>query len=402
MRITRIFVLLIIAIFLTGSALGQRKRTLVKKKVTPPAPAVVAAAPGGTLKPPVDMDDNGRSDFVVIRETGGATSSEGATTKIHGGVFSYRERRKIMRERYLKRQENGFQAAAPSVDTAVWWTKSSTTGLTSGALYGNFADDVFVSADFDGDGADDLIYWRPDSDPALSGFHWINSSNSTVGFDAFGTFLDDPTVVGDYDGDGIDDRAVFRCPDIGEAPGPCYYFYRSSANPSPSFNYSPWGYGTIEDFFPCAADYDGDNKMDLCVQRIDPNNSNSAQYVIQRSLGGQAEYISWGGLFDFIIPGDYDGDGRADFCARRNVLGVFHHYILFRTGATDTIIWGGTNGLAPDDVSVPGDYDGDTRTDIAIWRPADGVFWVRHANGSTRGESWGITSDYPLANFSVR
>ena len=48
---------------------------------------------------------------------------------------------------------------------------------------------------------------------------------------------------------------------------------------------------------------------------------------------------------------------------------------------------------------MPGDYDGDRRTDIAIWRPATGAWWI--INSST-GASWtrqrGKREDLPVAN----
>ena len=51
------------------------------------------------------------------------------------------------------------------------------------------------------------------------------------------------------------------------------------------------------------------------------------------------------------------------------------------TGSWFGVNWGG--GYPPfNDVPVPGDFDGDGITDIAVWRPAEGSWFVR---GSSNG-----------------
>jgi len=51
-------------------------------------------------------------------------------------------------------------------------------------------------------------------------------------------------------------------------------------------------------------------------------------------------------------------------------------------------------GLATDK-PVPGDYDGDGRTDIAVWRNAV-WFIVQSSNGNIRYEHFGLSSDIPV------
>ena len=49
------------------------------------------------------------------------------------------------------------------------------------------------------------------------------------------------------------------------------------------------------------------------------------------------------------------------------------------TGTMLSVHWGG--GYPPyNDVPVPGDFDGDGKTDIAIWRPGEGFWYVRRSS----------------------
>ena len=41
---------------------------------------------------------------------------------------------------------------------------------------------------------------------------------------------------------------------------------------------------------------------------------------------------------------------------------------------------------------VPGDYNGDGRTDLAVWRPADGTWYVR----GVAATAWGASGDVPV------
>lgn len=319
--------------------------------LTPGAPNV------GTPVAPqnhVDFNGDGKTDFAVVRNVGG-----GATGQVR------------------------------------WFININGTATTYGSDWG-IATDFFVPEDFDGDGKTDIAIWRAGA-PTVAAFYILESQANTVRIQPFGQSGDEPRVVEDYDGDGKADVSVYRA---GAASGEqSFWFFRGSLNnPGGNTTYVPWG---LNGDFPAPGDYDGDGKSDFVIQRN--NGGGQARFWMLQTTAG-FDSVVYGTPTDVIVPGDYDADGKTDLAVVRGIGGQYNWFV--RPSSTGVISAApiAVFGASATDFPVHGDYDGDGKTDPAIWRPSAtagaSAFWVMGSTGSVFSVPFGQNGDYPVANYN--
>lgn len=277
-----------------------------------------------------------------------------------------------------------FSIFRPS--NGVWYINKSGGGQTY-TQFGVANTDYPTPGDYDGDGKGDISVWR-DTDGI-----WYRLNSSTGGFDGvqFGTSQDEP-VARDYDGDGKTDVAVVR-----RTNGAMIWYILGT-----KMGFYTYQFGLATDY-TAPGDYDGDGKFDLAIQRPGATPSDQANFYILKSQTNTLEVVSWGLGNDLVVPGDYDGDGKTDVAiVRENATtsGNLGWYILRSSDKQPYIV---AFGLTDTDLTVQNDYDGDGKTDIAVWRDTTGTFYYLESgnNNNFTGIQWGIPNDFPVAAYDT-
>lgn len=260
--------------------------------------------------------------------------------------------------------------------------------------------------DFDGDGRQDYGVLRfPNVAPpgAAPITYW--NMNSTTGFQSptqWGNANTDFPTPGDYDGDGNDDIAIYRA---GASVGAQseYWFLRSSDAVAVKVDFGLAGDQAVN------RDYDGDGITDIAIFRRGAAQGDQANWWIRRSTAPSTFLLipfgttgpSSGASGDTPIPGDYDGDGKFDIAVYRFGGLTPNNTFIVRRSSDGTVRFQ-TFGNFSTDYVLPGDYDGDGKFDYAVARTgtvgtSPMQWWIlQSSNGLSRTQTFGISSDLPV------
>jgi hypothetical protein len=144
-------------------------------------------------------------------------------------------------------------------------------------------------------------------------------------------------------------------------------------------------------------DFDGDGRADFAV--VHQENNLKVWYIWQSTAGFRA--MQWGFATDSMVPGDYDGDGKTDVAVYRiqHSSNARHDFYILQSQ---------DNSFAAKSLTTPSpgfvyyvrqqDYDGDGKTDQAVYRRGspNGVYYINESLNGFRAFAWANSNDLPV------
>jgi hypothetical protein len=264
-----------------------------------------------------------------------------------------------------------------------------------------------IIADYDGDGKQDVaLYFR--NPTGNSTWYFQRSRDGFLSFD-FGWANTYPSA-GDFNGDGYDDIAVYcqsNC--VIDDDGTWYYLlYDPMKKNFGKFFKIHFGFSQA---YPYVGDFDGDGKDDIAAYWW---NSQAGYYSwsISKNITGSPVFQVFNfntAAADIPVPADYDGDGKTDL--------AIYNPVGYNESGTACGLWKinyssseivrkycfGWWNTVTNNTPVPGDYDDDGRTDMAVYQPLDpsgvGLYeWaIRYTNnGSVVTRKFGYGAAIPV------
>lgn len=268
-----------------------------------------------------------------------------------------------------------------------WYNIAALGNSAYGILRWGLNGDVPLAADFTGDGQTEETVVRNENGQKV----WYIRTTPAPTIVQWG-LASDRVVVGDFDGDSRADMTVIR----NSAQGFLWYVRQSSNGALRVFNF-----GTTGDR-PILGDFDGDGSTEVSVLR---NTSGGlVWYILHSSAANNLPYTSWsavqfGQAQDVAANEDFDGDGKTDIAVFRPSTGTW--FILQSSNGQVRIDAFGLNGDKPQ----PADYNGDGKADLCVFRPSDGTWYIARPAG-VPGQNydalrWGTATDIPVTSLTT-
>jgi hypothetical protein len=138
---------------------------------------------------------------------------------------------------------------------------------------------------------------------------------------------------------------------------------------------------------PKSTDFDGDGRTEATLY------DSGINLWFTYNFASKKLNEVWFGQGRQTVPGDYDGDGKTDFavCSDQKNGDKIWYIIASSTNTKRDVHWGSTG-----DVPVQGDYDGDGLTDFAVFRPSENVWHIqRSSDQKVMAHQFGLIKDRP-------
>ena len=140
----------------------------------------------------------------------------------------------------------------------------------------------------------------------------------------------------------------------------------------------------------------------LAVEDANANAASPADLAFWRPLNGTwyvmgaggtlQTSLTWGTNGDKPVPGDFDGDGKTDFAVYRSTTGAW--FIVKSSSQTGE--WYAASFGQSGDIPAQADYDGDGKTDLAVFRPSAGMWYIqRSSDAGVTFQAFGLSTDKP-------
>ncbi len=193
------------------------------------------------------------------------------------------------------------------------------------------------------------------------------------------------STVFDLDGDGRTDITAFR-------QSSNTFFVLNSVNNSITAN--QFGSGTGDIWLNNTGDFDGDGRGDPILIKF--NATRDAFHSILQTGSNTIRTVQWGNfgaaVADSLAYGDYDGDAKQDIAVFRRSSGFW--YIFESSTNTGRVV---QNFGAVNDFQSVGDYDGDGKTDLCVVRFESGqrIWYIQNSsNGQSRRVPFGAEDSF--------